>query len=193
MRQLHAFPLLVLAMSAVACGKTPDASDIQRAEVQTPVATHYSSSVGWLHGNCLAIMNTDLAPGTILTIVQPDQPPRVSTATLAERTHSSETCKALLGDRRQINIASGYTFYSVHAKPEINLGIAVLGNKHRAADYQFDYCATREGLLFTMKTGPQQGRAELWRGYYYLGYDSDITCPSERVERLTRGTPNQPQ
>lgn len=167
--------LLALTVLVAACNKTPDVQEGQPSP--DPAAIDYHRSIGWLHGNCLAIMNPDLSPGTSITVVQPHQPPVVSNATIAERTSSSETCKALLEDRRKVNIESGYTFYSVHSKPEINLGFALLGNKIQPADYQFDYCNTREGLSFTVKARPEQGGAELWNGYYYLGYESEVTCP----------------
>ena len=44
-------------------------------------------------------------------------------------------------------------------------------------DYGFSYCSTTEGIAFTLKALPNDGGAALWRGYYYLGYDTEPNCP----------------
>ena len=167
---------VILALSVIvsACSKTPDEKQVQ----PTPKTPDYSRSVGWLHGNCLAIMNTRLTPGMAITVVQPNRPAIVTRATITGRARGSETCKALLEDRRKVNLASGYTFYTVDSKPEINLGIAMLGADNPLDNYRFDYCNTQEGVSFALNARPEQGGAELWRGYYYLGYESEPTCPA---------------
>ncbi len=163
--------LLVLAISilSTACSKTQEG---QRA----PAGTDYSTRVGWLHGNCLAIMNAGLSTGTPITVVQPNQPQLVSSATVASRASSGKECTALLEDRRQVNLGSGYTFYRVNSDTDINLGIAMLGKLKNIDDYAFDYCNTREGMSFSLKSSNKPSGAELWRGYYYLGYESEATC-----------------
>lgn len=166
--------LLSFSFLVSACSKTPDEQEVQ----STLAASDYDSSVGWLHGNCLAIKNLNLTSGTAIIVVQPNQPQIISHATISGRANSSETCKALLDDRRKVNRENGYTFYTVDSKPEINLGIAVLGTNNTLDDYGFDYCSTQEGVVFTLNARPEHGGAELWRGYYYLGYESEPTCPA---------------
>lgn len=167
------FALLLLVALLTACSKAPDGQVAQ----SVTKAIDYDRNVGWLHGNCLAIMNSGLPVGTPLTVVQPDHPQRLSSATVAGNANSGETCKALLEDRRKVNADSGYTFYRVDVKSEINLGIAMLGTGNRIEDYGFSYCSTTEGIAFTLKALPKDGGAALWRGYYYLGYDTEPNCP----------------
>ncbi len=140
-------------------------------------AIDYDRNVGWLHGNCLAILNPELPAGSMFTVVVPGVPQRVSSATIVGRAYDGETCMALLEDRRQVNEGSGYSFYRVDARPEVNLGIAMLGTAGRLDDYAFDACNTTEGVVFSLKALPQAGGATLWRGYYYLGYDTEPNCP----------------
>jgi len=173
MTRCASFALLLLVALLSACSKAPDGQVAQSATK----TIDYNRNVGWLHGNCLAIMNSGLPVGTPLTVVQPDLPQRVSSAVLIGNANSGETCKALLEDRRKVNTDSGYTFYRVDAKPEINLGIAMLGTGNRIEDYDFSYCSTTEGIAFTLRALPKDGGAALWRGDYYLGYDTEPDCP----------------
>ena len=106
MTRCASFALLLLVALLTACSKAPDGQVAQSATK----AIDYDRNVGWLHGNCLAIMNSGLPVGTPLTVVQPDHLQRVSSATLAGNANSGETCKALLEDRRKVNADSGYTF-----------------------------------------------------------------------------------
>jgi hypothetical protein len=41
--------------------------------------------------------------------------------------------------------------------------------------YTFHYCTTTEGVAFKVNEISQ----EIWKGYYYLGYESEATCESD--------------
>lgn len=102
-------------------------------------------------------------------------------------------CPQLNDDRKAINIAEGFSFYSV--KPisqEIDLGIALVGglskyretNSQIAADINndgvsdyFTQCSSSEGIHFNVwSEKPWIGKL-LWSSYYYLGYDIEPNCP----------------
>ncbi|HEY9098721.1 MAG TPA: hypothetical protein VIN38_07620 [Thiobacillus sp.] len=79
--------------------------------------------------------------------------------------------------RRKANLESGYTLYSVNSKPEITLGIVVLGNKTQPADSLFDYCNTREDLSFTVKHAPS--KAALSAGMAAITRVMSLRTPAE--------------
>ncbi len=153
----------------VACSETRHKSGI--AEV-----IDYESSIGWLHGSCLAIKNENISSDSLVTIVQLDEPQNIFSAAVLDKAKDGEKCFPLLEDRRKINIESGYSFYLVDSKLDINLGIAVVDNVINTEKYAFDYCTTTEGVLYSLKKIDQNNDDKLWSGYYYLGYESEATC-----------------
>jgi hypothetical protein len=146
--------------------------------------------VGWLDSMCLAIDNPSLQPDSPVAIVGLADAPSLIDARIVGTTTSSAICPALLGDRRAINIGKGLSFYEVRLPPDarVELAIGVIGDTARVgsgidisgdgvAD-RFTQCATSEGVSFAVWSGmPYQG-SPLWSGYYYLGYDTESTCPA---------------
>lgn len=139
----------------------------------------YQSSVGWLHGHCLAIKNSHILKGSQLAIVQLDEPQITSSATVLSKEIDGEKCFALSKDRGKVNIDGGYSFYLINTESNINLGIAVVDNTINVEKYKFDYCTTTEGVLYSLKKLNQKDSEDLWNGYYYLGYDSEATCDAK--------------
>lgn len=164
------YPLLMVLISTslISCAETRNKHGITTID--------YQSSVGWLHGRCLAIKNPNILQGSQLTIVQLDEPQITSSATVLNKAINGEKCFALSDDRRKVNIDSGHSFYLINTESNINLGIAVVNNTINVEKYNFDYCTTTEGVLYKLS---QKNGEDLWRGYYYLGYDSEATCDTQ--------------
>lgn len=130
-------------------------------------------TIGWMHGNCLAIKNEKIKTPTDITLVKFDEENIIEKATIVAKTNNQEGCFPLFDDRNKINTANGYSFYLVNSATPVDLAIGVInGEKLNASD--FSYCATAEGLKYFFK----DSSTILWEGYYYLGYDSQITCGS---------------
>lgn len=165
MIKYYSLLVALISISLISCAEIRNKQGITTID--------YQGSVGWLHGRCLAIKNPNILTGSHLTIVQLDEPQITSSATVLNKAIDGEKCFALSKDRQKVNIDSGYSFYLINTKANINLGIAVVDNAINVEKYNFDYCTTTEGVLY--KLNQQDGKG-LWRGYYYLGYDSEATC-----------------
>lgn len=135
-----------------------------------------NKNVGWLHGNCFAIKNSNIRLPKNITLVDLESEKRLSTATVTEKAQSGYECHALLDDRKKINLSEGYFFYKVKSESPVNMGIGYfrLGN---ADNLVFDYCATNEGMIFSISNS--KSKSTVWEGYYYLGYESEATCPEK--------------
>jgi hypothetical protein len=158
---------LLLIPALGACASSP---------AQHPVGgVHAGESFGWLHGNCLAIKNPGIEKHRDLTLILLDDPQSLAKATVLGKADSGEECFALLEDRRTVNVAEGYSFYLIDTDAQANLGIGMLGTLDDMRKYTFHYCTTTEGVAFKVN---EKGR-EIWRGYYYLGYESEATCESD--------------
>ena len=127
--------------------------------------------VGWLHGNCLAIKNPNIELPKNMTLFDFKSEKRFSTATVTEKVQSGDECYALLDDRKEVNLASGYSFYKVKSESPVNLAIGYL-NISNVDNLVFNYCTTTEGILFSIS----KSKLNIWEGYYYLGYESEATC-----------------
>ena len=80
-----------------------------------------------------------------------------------------------------------WSFYELQPST-VELGIAVMGNVSRVdagvdltgdgTAETFTQCSTSEGLSFAAWSGKPHEGEPLWSGYSYLGYDTEVTCPS---------------
>ncbi|EDM68683.1 hypothetical protein PE36_01842 [Moritella sp. PE36] len=165
MKKQSYFGLLTSAMLLTACAEP---THIQPTEVMAD----FEHNVGWLHGSCLAIKNDSIVNNTKLTLVPLDNSENVITARIARPAETGKDCLALLEDRATVNLTNGYSFYAINTDTDIDLAIGVIDMDVKL--YGFDYCSTTEGLVFKL-TNAGQSQA-LWRGYYYLGYDTETTC-----------------
>jgi hypothetical protein len=172
MRTLLAFGLLI----AMSCSR-PQAA-------QLPL----EQRVGWIDSNCLAIDNKMLEEGTPITGVGFGDSESIVEAKVVGATQSAALCPPLHEDRRAINSKS-LSFYEIAPQDgrKVELGIGLIGNVSRVGSGldvngdgkpdHFTHCATSEGISFGIwNDTPYKGTA-LWKGYYYLGYDVDPTCP----------------
>lgn len=168
----------------------PAAFIVSSCSRREPAPQAIEHRIGWLESNCLAIDNAMLEAGAPVTIVVFDDPQSIAEAkVLGSTTLSAEQCSALRQERRAVNTAKGISFYQVATADArtIALGIAIVGAVSRVgsgididrdgkAD-QFTQCTTSEGISFAVwNAAPYQG-TPLWSGYYYLGYDTERTCP----------------
>lgn len=164
----HASLVLILgALLVTACAD----------ETQTSAGiADFDSEVGWLHGNCFAIKNTDIADGTELTLMLLDEPKQRVAATVTHSVQTGDVCLPIKTGRTRVNLASGYSFYSVDADVDIELAIGIVGSSIPMDKYAFDYCTAEEGILYRLKSAEQGAGRDLWQGYYYLDSDADMTC-----------------
>lgn len=155
--------LVAVAALLAACSNLPNAENATHAD--------YDANIGWLHGNCLAIKNPTLELPKEFTLLGFEPNERFTTAIATEEAVSGDECHALLDDRKESNLAEGYSFYKVKSDLPINIGIGffALGSTD---DMTFNHCSTTEGMIFSIS---EQDR-KVWEGYYYLGYDSEPTC-----------------
>jgi hypothetical protein len=130
-------------------------------------------NIGWMHGNCLAIKNGEINTPTDITLIRFDEENVIEKATVVTKTNKQEGCFPLFDDRKKINTANGYSFYLVNSTTPVDLAIGVINGENLNAS-SFSYCATAEGLKYFYK----DSSTVFWEGYYYLGYDSQITCGS---------------
>ena len=150
------------------------------------------TSFGWVHGECLAIDNSNLVFGDDVTVVGVLEGHEVSKATIGKNAVSSENCYALLEGRKEINTSSGYTFYILNGIPNTStfgLSIVLAGRQPELVvidgvanididgdgfNETFGQCSTSEGVRFYLSSVSSSDT--VWEGYYYLGYDSEATC-----------------
>lgn len=128
-------------------------------------------SIGWLHGNCLAIKNKTIALPHTFTLVHLDKSRSTENAEITQKATTGEACYPLLTDRLEVNSDSGYSFYLVKSELPVNLGIGLL-DKNNTKDIEYSYCNTTEGIRFFISSQ----NTIIWEGYYYLGYESEPTC-----------------
>jgi hypothetical protein len=181
----------LVAILGVDCGRQPQRQG-ENAEQRTEEAGGQAieQRIGWLHGACLAIDNKTLAAGAPLTMMVLDNGQSIVEGNIVRPADAAARCPALAEGRRAANTETGLSFYvvAVPQDREPGLAIGVIGKAPRVgtgldangdgkAD-QFSQCATTEGVSFAVWNGPAYQGAPLWSGYYYLGYDTDSTCPS---------------
>lgn len=155
----------VIAILAASCSLAPKVN-----------SDSLDSEVGWLHGNCLAIKNANVSPGSQLTLMYLDGENISEKAKIIKKATDSEECYPLLDDRASVNKSSGYFFYTVKSKKPVNLAIGILKPEEVSVyELKFSYCNTTEGINFSIS----KSNSKIWEGYYYLGYESEPTCTSE--------------
>jgi hypothetical protein len=111
---------------------------------------------------------------------------------IVQRASTGEACNPLRGDRKDVNVMGGRTFYIIAASQPIPLGIGIMKtresksppddklldiNNDGRADTFFS-CATAEGIQFSIWTGVAYKSDMQWSSYYYLGYDTEANCPT---------------
>lgn len=159
-----------------------------------PPPFNYAERVGWLHGPCLAIANSNLGPATPLTLVLTGEPQRIQQAKIVGQTTSSETCPALLEGRAKVNAADGIVFFALESSGltprQMGFGIVSpptpleIRNNQAQSDLNQDghaelytTCNTTEGIKFSIWNEKAYQGKPLWTAYNFLDYEMTPSCP----------------
>ncbi len=168
-----------------------------------PVLGPYDLQVGYVD-ECLVIKNSELEPGTPVTIMTFDDEDRFLTdrvldlrltGTIVGKTASDVNCPPLYDTRGGGNKDDGVSFYALALddgplmNPEETVfGIGVLGRPAEDADPidldadgfpdSFTACKYYEGFEYVVWSGAPYEGEPVWSSYYYLGYETEeIECP----------------
>jgi hypothetical protein len=145
-----------------------------------------NKSIGWFHGNCIAIYNQNIPKGTEINLITTEAHTNAIKAEISGKITDDSQCSALFADRKHVNIDAGkVSFYQVSADTILNVGIGILNdskNKYEVLDInqdgvndKFYSCTSSEGIHFKISDGTTNNI--IWNGYYYLGYDIESNCP----------------
>lgn len=182
--------ILILTIVTVACGRVNE----QEHGAAVGATFPFNERIGWLHGSCLAIANSGLAPGTMVTLVVMAEPQKVQQARAQQRTDSPTTCQPLIEGRAAVNAKPGMAFYALDApgvgstdmgfgivappaNPEVMNGLARVDLDQDGRVEVFSSCATTEGINFAVWTEKAYEGEPRWSAYYYLDYESTPNCP----------------
>jgi hypothetical protein len=178
----------IVALAAVSCGHGADPQSFVAIGSTFP----FAERIGWVHGPCLAIANSQLSRGMPVALVITDEPQRVEQARIGEPTDSAADCPALAAGRAKTN-GEALSFYVLGprtiATTELGLGIvgppqnprvvngrAQVDLNHDGHNELFTSCATSEGIRFAVWTDQANRGEPRWSGYEYLNYDLTPTC-----------------
>lgn len=187
--------ILVLMSSLLvfsACDTASDKAPIH--QTSTPNPQNLNHNIGWIHGPCLAIRNSNLKPGTTIRMVVLSTPQTIIDTTVLGTADPKSGCPALLNDRADINKQDGRYFYTLdtgRASPNaMAIGLMPAVAKTKSANPMVDLdlnqdgttehantCLTSEGVQFYISSSATFDEKALWSDYYYLGYDNKPTCP----------------
>jgi hypothetical protein len=150
------------------------------------------ASVGWLHRNCLAASQSDLAAGTEIQIVLAGKPQTTQTTKILGKAAAGDDCPQLRAGRSGTvgNAAASYFKLSDWNSGGGDIGIGLIGALPPAieaglvkatvdgvSNVVFTQCATGEGMQFNAWAGTPNSGEPLWEGYYGLDYDLQPSCP----------------
>jgi hypothetical protein len=145
------------------------------------------------------IGDSTLAPGDSLTLISdepdadPDSPPDVLTAAVAERLHGNPNGKMVPepGDAFYRLVAPpgaltccifGYAVRAPRREVRVVSGRAEADLDGDGTPERFQSCAGSEGLNAKVWSGEPFRGIERWTRYYSLGYDIEPTCPEAETQ-----------
>ncbi len=181
--------IIVLSLFLSACQD----KNASKADANKKESVNFNNHIGWLHNNCLAIKNPGLNSGEKINIIAFKKKQQLYTGSITNKTDTGTSCPQLFEDRKAINVAEGYSFYTIKSDAKkIDIGIGLVGinptlqktnnnitgdiNGDTLQDY-FTQCSSSEGIHFNIWSNkPYKGKA-IWTAYYYLGYDLEPNCP----------------
>ena len=183
------------AVATVACLAAALACT-SRTATPTPAPLPIAHRIGFVDGGCLVIDDGALPISSPITMVMLDERHTIARATVIGQATTGEECAPLRPDRRASNATNGMAFYKVSASDggrPIDSAIAVVGAAARVGDgldvngdgqaERFTECTTSEGISYAVWSGPAYQGEPLWRGYYYLGFDTEPNCPAAGDEK----------
>ena len=158
----------------------------------TPARIDFKSRVGVVDNNngqlCLVLANPDVGVGQSVNLVMLSKRQRVVKARVKEklgrscaRTETTDESFYSLQLERESDIESSDTGIPLMAvistKPlSVSRGHATGDLDKDGRPEFFRYCASNEGLHFTVWTGQPLTGQRRWHFYYYLGYDVVPSC-----------------
>jgi len=159
----------------------------------------FGRAVGLVEGDrpeslWLMIADSTLAAGDSLTLIadepepDPDSPPDILTAAVAERMQRNPHAKMTAGPNDSFyRLVSppgalnccifGYAVRAPRRDVRVVAGRAEADLDRDGVPEHFQSCASTEGLHPTVWSGEPLRGVNRWTRYYYLGYDVEPTCP----------------
>ena len=170
--------LAVVLLLVLSCCRTP----------LKPTHFSYTTDIGIVvlgpGRACLQIRNASLSQNTEIDLVDPKIPQSTSTAIVIRQ--ADNVCPANIGEpevsRYEIRLAKDLPPSTMMAIVDPGVSFQRVGDlvtadlTHNGHQDFFRYCASSEGLHFTIWSGPSVESARLWHQYYYLGYDVEANC-----------------
>ncbi len=95
--------MLAVSICLIFCGIGCSSASQTKLQV---AKNKLDASVGWLHGNCLAVKNSEIASGSDLVIVVPNTQETVHSKIvrkIVRKTNKANECYPLIEDRRTPN------------------------------------------------------------------------------------------
>jgi hypothetical protein len=198
---------VALAGALGACavgGRTTAGAAAAPAGSATDRSFDFSRRVGMVEGErsdslWLMIADSTLAPGDSLTLISdepepdPDSPPEILTAAVAERLHRNPHDKmhAEPGDAFYRLVAPpgaltccifGYAVRAPRGDVTVVAGRAEVDLDRDGVLERFQSCASTEGLHLALWSGEPFRGVEQWTRYYYLEYDLEPNCPEDSLQ-----------
>lgn len=170
---------------------------MQISGAEPPIGVAAASPDGQI---CVAMPAPALTPGTTLTLIQPDAPQSVLTATVVRPVSA---CDPLEGA-----MVPGPYYLAHRTAPKTSgsdaLWVAFVGTVetrrlnsdaiavHVSSDHpnaQVRSCTSLEGLHLTVWSDAPLTSQRLWHQYYFLGYDVDPSCDDREFRDPVQSTP----
>ena len=144
---------------------------------------------------CLSIGNPELKPGRQITLIwvpvegEPHKPEIRRGKIIAKLAAPCDNANAQSDDSSYRleagKIDSGRIYIAVAAQPN-NLRITggELSARFGVHELSFRSCTSTEGLHFSAWSGTRPKGQQVWRRYFYLGYDVEPTCAERDFKEI---------
>ncbi len=179
--------VFIISISLTACGDNKEST-------KKTNEFDINKNIGWMHGHCFVIENSDLKPSTRIDIISFGQTQIHLQARIKAKVKSEINCVPLLSDRKEVNQTENRSFYILDIPKEheeiLAIGIINLNSKLKTVNgliqtdinnnsikESYSTCSGSEGINFSMSEKQGNKVNTLWESYYYLGYDITPDCP----------------
>ncbi len=191
------FMVTLLAVILLVCFYITGCSSVSSPKPEIDQTT-LNNKIGWIEDNCFAVKNSNLSSGTEIVIVKLYETQETVMAKIVRKTDSDKECSALVEYRRDVNLWNDQNFYLISSEEPVIIGIGIIQtkkdkilnakgildlNKDGVKD-ALNHCTTSEGIQFNIWEKEAYKSKLIWRGYYYLGYDTESDCPFTKPEYL---------
>lgn len=170
---------------------------MQIAGTEPPIGVAAASRDGQI---CVAMPAPALTPGTILTLIQPDAPQSVLTATIGRPV---SVCQPLGGamlpgpfylahrtaPRASESDALWVAFVGKFETRRLDSGAIAVPFSAAYPNAQVRSCTSHESFHLTVWSDAPLTSQRLWHQYYYLGYDVEPSCDDREFRDPVQSTP----